>query len=275
MTDAAGTRSYTYNEFDELVSESLTVDGVTHAKAPDGCKADWTHAQRAPRRGESAMGRARINQTRVQTSTGIWNVVYNAENRPVTFDRANTDGTTTRVTCAYDYMGRRATKKVETISADNSSTTTLHQRYLYRNYLQIACAQVLSWKKPDVDSKELIDADPSKLTSKVLEYILLSRFGIGYSENVCSSLQNATKLNAVCVCKCPDSERKRTYIMQASDNIISIINPELHKDRSEQDIQIANARADLREQIKSTERYFMNTECKICDADIKNDNSVS
>ncbi len=142
MTDAAGTRSYTYNEFDELVSESLTVDGVTHAKAPDGCKgdwttapllprrgegamgcarvnrktaqedaeeatnydanalnqytaigdftpqfdadgkaadgckADWTHAQRAPRRGESAMGRARINQTKVQTSTGIWSVTY-------------------------------------------------------------------------------------------------------------------------------------------------------------------------------------------------------
>ncbi len=113
-------------------------------KAADGCKADWTHALRAPRRGEGAMGRARINQTKVQTSTGIWNVTYNAENRPVTFNRTNSDGTTTRVTCAYDYMGRRATKKVETISAadaetgESTATTILHQRYIYRGYLQIA-----------------------------------------------------------------------------------------------------------------------------------------
>ncbi len=107
-------------------------------KAADGCKADWTHAQRAPRRGESAMGRARINQTKVQTCTGIWNVTYNAKNRPVTFERSNEDGTTTRVTCAYDYMGRRTTKKVETIAADTTATTLLHQRYIYRGYLQIA-----------------------------------------------------------------------------------------------------------------------------------------
>ncbi len=107
------------------------------------------------------------NQTRVQTSTGIWNVIYNAENRPVTFNRTNSDGTTTRVTCAYDKpadgckagwthaqraprrgeppmgwrrvnMGRRATKKVETIAADSTATTLLHQRYIYRGYLQIA-----------------------------------------------------------------------------------------------------------------------------------------
>ncbi len=84
------------------------------------------------------------NQTKVQTCTGIWNVTYNAENRPVTFVRTNTDGTTTRVTCAYDYMGRRTTKKVETISTpdaetgESTATTILHQRYIYRGYLQIA-----------------------------------------------------------------------------------------------------------------------------------------
>ncbi len=84
------------------------------------------------------------NQTKVQTCTGIWNVTYNAENRPVTFDRSNADGTTTRVTCAYDYMGRRTTKKVETVSVsdtetgESTTTTILHQRYIYRGYLQIA-----------------------------------------------------------------------------------------------------------------------------------------
>ena len=39
------------------------------------------------------------NQTKVQTSTGIWNVVYNAENRPVTF--TSEDGATV-VECTYD-----------------------------------------------------------------------------------------------------------------------------------------------------------------------------
>ena len=39
------------------------------------------------------------NQTKVKTSTGIWNVVYNAENRPVTF--TSEDGATV-VECTYD-----------------------------------------------------------------------------------------------------------------------------------------------------------------------------
>ncbi len=88
------------------------------------------------------------NQTRVQTSTGIWDVSYNAENRPTQFTRSNADGTTTRITCAYDFMGRRATKKVETITADASATTNLHQRYLYRGYLQIACCDLSRTEHP-------------------------------------------------------------------------------------------------------------------------------
>ncbi len=87
------------------------------------------------------------NQTKVQTSTGIWNVTYNAENRPTVFSRENEDGTTTQITCAYDYMGRRATKKVETIATDaeteeSTASTTLNQRYLYRGYLQVACCDL-------------------------------------------------------------------------------------------------------------------------------------
>ncbi len=84
------------------------------------------------------------NQTRVQTSTGIWEVTYNAENRPTVFSRNNEDGTQTRVSCVYDYMGRRAAKKVESLSVPDAETgectvtTVLHQRYIYRGYLQIA-----------------------------------------------------------------------------------------------------------------------------------------
>ncbi len=82
------------------------------------------------------------NQTTVKTETGIWTVTYNAENRPITFTRSNTDGTSTRITCTYDYQGRRAEKKVESIAADGTATTTLHQRYLYRGYLQIAACDL-------------------------------------------------------------------------------------------------------------------------------------
>ncbi len=70
------------------------------------------------------------NQTLVKTSTGIWTVTYNAENRPVKFE--SEDGGTT-VECAYDSMGRRFEKKVTV-----GGTTAFHARYLYRDYLQVA-----------------------------------------------------------------------------------------------------------------------------------------
>ena len=47
------------------------------------------------------------NQTRIKTSTGIWDVTYNAKNRPVLFSK---EGENLTVACTYDYMGRRATK---------------------------------------------------------------------------------------------------------------------------------------------------------------------
>ena len=71
------------------------------------------------------------NQTLIKTETGIWSAVYNAENRPVTF--TNTESNTV-VECQYDSMGRRAYKKVTV-----NGSVTLHQRYIYRDYLQIAC----------------------------------------------------------------------------------------------------------------------------------------
>ncbi len=74
------------------------------------------------------------NQTIIKTDTGIWSAIYNAENRPVTF--TNSDSNTV-VECQYDSMGRRAFKKV-TING----SVTLHQRYIYRGYLQIACVDL-------------------------------------------------------------------------------------------------------------------------------------
>ena len=80
------------------------------------------------------------NQTLVKTSTGTWEVTYDAENRPVSFTNEETN---TVIECAYDHMGRRATKKV---TVDGG--ITLHQRYLYRGYLQIACCDLTRSNHP-------------------------------------------------------------------------------------------------------------------------------
>ena len=91
------------------------------------------------------------NQTKVKTSTGIWTVIYNAENRPISF--TNTDSGTI-VECSYDYMDRRATKKVTV-----NGSVTLNQRFLYRGNLQIACCDLTRSNHPCL---WLITWDPSQ-----------------------------------------------------------------------------------------------------------------
>ena len=58
------------------------------------------------------------NQTLIKTTTGIWQVAYNGENRPVLW----TQGTNT-ISMSYDRMGRRVTKN--------------DQRFVYNGYLCI------------------------------------------------------------------------------------------------------------------------------------------
>jgi len=194
--------AFAYNKRRELISAVVSdiALGYGYDKAPDGCKGAWTNcAASLPRRGEGAMGRARVNignrrnaiegqdyaiyaanslnqytdisgaeggesydfvptydnagnQTLVKTSTGIWTVSYNAENRPVTFTRSEGDGTETRISCAYDSMGRRATKLVETVATAEDGTETktvvLHERYIYRGYLQIAACDLTAEGSP-------------------------------------------------------------------------------------------------------------------------------
>jgi len=83
------------------------------------------------------------NQTLIKTATGIWSAVYNAENRPVSFSRTEEDDTVTLVSCAYDSEGRRCFKKVTV-----NGTVTLHERYIYRGYLQIAAVNLLNTAHP-------------------------------------------------------------------------------------------------------------------------------
>jgi RHS repeat-associated protein len=91
------------------------------------------------------------NQTLLRTTTGIWHVTYNAENRPILFSND-----TTKVEMAYDYMGRRFEYK-ETVSG----TLTRHERYLYRGYLQIASLDMLN----NASVKHSISWDPTEPTA--------------------------------------------------------------------------------------------------------------
>lgn len=94
------------------------------------------------------------NQTRVKTSTGIWAITYDTENRPTDFTSVAADNTITTVHCEYDHMGRRAIKRVMV-----NGNVTLHQRYIYRGYLQIACIDLTRSNHPGL---WLITWDPTQ-----------------------------------------------------------------------------------------------------------------
>ncbi|MBP3302927.1 MAG: hypothetical protein J6L64_07345, partial [Opitutales bacterium] len=94
------------------------------------------------------------NATQIQTSTGTWQITYNGENRPIRFRNEETD---TTVECAYDSQGRRFEKKVTV-----AGTTTLHHRYIYRGYLQIAA---LDLKRSAHPALWFVTWDPSQPTA--------------------------------------------------------------------------------------------------------------
>ena len=71
-----------------------------------------------------------FNQTLIKTSTGIWSVTYNAENRPVRWECGNTV-----ITMDFDRMGRRVFYKEEV-----ADVVTKHHKFVYDNYL---CVQKL------------------------------------------------------------------------------------------------------------------------------------
>ena len=71
------------------------------------------------------------NQTLIKTETGVWSVVYNAENRPVRWTQGDTV-----ITMAFDRMGRRV--EYQETRAGQVAT---HFRFVYDNYL---CVQRLN-----------------------------------------------------------------------------------------------------------------------------------
>ena len=71
------------------------------------------------------------NQTLIQTATGVWQVSYNGENRPVLWECGSTN-----ITMKFDRMGRRV-EYVEMVSG----VTNTHHRFVYDGY---ACIQRLN-----------------------------------------------------------------------------------------------------------------------------------
>ena len=67
------------------------------------------------------------NQTLVKTSTGVWSVTYNGENRPVSWTCGATN-----IVMKFDSMGRRV-EYVEMVSG----VTNTHHRFVYDGYLCI------------------------------------------------------------------------------------------------------------------------------------------
>ena len=67
------------------------------------------------------------NQTLIKTATGIWQVTYNGENRPVLWECGSTN-----ITMKFDRMGRRV-EYVEMVSG----VTNTHHRFVYDGYVCI------------------------------------------------------------------------------------------------------------------------------------------
>ena len=133
---AVGGTSHAY-DYDNIGNRRVSIEGESYGIYQSNALNQYTSIQQGSGEEEESFTPEFDldgNQTKVQTSTGIWEVVYNAENRPVSFSNSESN---TVVECSYDYMGRRATKKVT-----HNGTETLHQRYLYRDYLQIAACDL-------------------------------------------------------------------------------------------------------------------------------------
>jgi len=130
---ALGTNSYTYT-FDDIGNRIVTTENMETTEYFSNILNQYTRITNSvPSCEFIPVFDADGNQTLIKTSTGIWHVTYNAENRPVCFSND-----TAVIEMAYDYMGRRFEYK-ETASG----AVARHERYLYRGYLQVAALDLL------------------------------------------------------------------------------------------------------------------------------------
>lgn len=155
-----GTDAYNYS-YDNIGNRKTAQEAAEEATAYDANNLNqYTSIQEGTAEAFIPTFDADGNQTKVKTSTGIWDVSYNILNRPTSFVRTNADGTQTKITAAYDTHGRRVWKKVEEIAADGTTATvTSHRLFLYRGYLQIAS---LDLTRPTLPAEHFILWDPTQ-----------------------------------------------------------------------------------------------------------------
>jgi len=120
-TDLTTNRTYTANSLNQYTLVGRAVPG-----APQGEVEEFV-----PQFDDDG------NQTLIQTSTGIWQVQYNGENRPVLWT-GGTQSAATNIVMSFDRMGRRV-EYLETAGGAQSSATETNacHRFLYDNYLCI------------------------------------------------------------------------------------------------------------------------------------------
>jgi len=133
-------RDFTYNSRSELVEDRIGQDGsfsyqydnIGNRKSARQLEEEVSYEANQLNQYTDVTGETELftpsfdpdgNQTTIKTSMGIWEVSYDANNRPVSF--TSEDGRIT-VTCGYDYQGRRFEKKVAV-----SGAITSHAHYLY------------------------------------------------------------------------------------------------------------------------------------------------
>ena len=127
------------------------------------------------------------NQTRIRTSTGIWEVSYDANDRPVVF--TSQDGRTS-ITCGYDSQGRRFEKKVTVNGAVSS-----HSRFLYRDYLQVAELDLMQPEPMLIKSYLLDPTEPT--ATRILMMTCWQENGIKVKEHLYfmhDALKNVTSI---------------------------------------------------------------------------------
>ena len=128
-------RTYGYS-YDNVGNRKTAREDAEEATYTTGPLNQYTAIERGEEAAFEPVHDVNGNQTLIRTSTGIWQVAYNAENRPVRFVNESAN---TVVECTYDYMGRRHTRKVSV-----NGTVSSYLRYMHRGYLQIAAIDAVS-----------------------------------------------------------------------------------------------------------------------------------
>ena len=198
------TRDFTYNSRSELVEDRIGQDGsfsyqydnIGNRKSARELEEEVSYEANQLNQYTDVTGEAELftpsfdadgNQTRIKTATGIWEVSYDANNRPVKF--TSQDGRTA-VTCLYDYQGRRFEKKV----TFNESTIS-HVYYLYRGYLQVAELNMMN-PMPVLEKSYLWDPTEPTAT-RILMMTCWKENGMAAGEHLCfthDALKNVTSI---------------------------------------------------------------------------------